>query len=89
MRYIKFCGGTEYLGTDYEQVDAYPDDITDEDLNDEAKTIAESNAEDCEYLATGWDDDFQSEEDREAYYDSIWYSWQPISEEKYKELGDK
>lgn len=89
MRYIKFSGGTDYRGTDYEEVNIYPDDVTDECLNDEAITIAENNAESYEYLVNGGDNDFQSEEERAAYYEGVWCNWQEISEKEYKELEGK
>ena len=57
---------TPYCGTDMEYW-VYAN--SEEDINkDDIETWVYDNAEGFEYLATGWDDDFESEEEREDYY---------------------
>lgn len=88
MRYIKFIGGTDYCGTDFTLVREYEDDWSDADLNEEADELATANGESFEYLATGWDNDFETEEDREAYYEGCYCGWEEISKEEYDEFGE-
>lgn len=84
MRYIKFEGGTRYCGTDFESYEAY-EEIEDSVLDEIAIDLAQDNAESYEYLETGWDEDFEDEEDRENYYADAYCNWTEITEEEYKE----
>ena len=62
---------TPYCGTDTEYwvLAEKEDDIDPEDMED----LVRDNAEGFEYLATGWDEDFESEEEREDYYADCGY----------------
>lgn len=57
---------TPYCGTDttYWVLAAKEDDIDTEDIG----IWVQENAEGFEYLAPGWDGDFETEEDREDFY---------------------
>lgn len=83
MRYIKFTGGNGYTGCDIEDYVAY-EDISDEELNEIANEYALDNGETYEFVATGWDEDWEDEADREDYYDSCWCIWEEISEEEFE-----
>lgn len=56
---------------------------------EEAETYANENTyqygESYEHVATGWDEDFESEEDRDYYYENCTYSIEEITEEEYQE----
>lgn len=43
------------------------------------------NAQSFRHCATGWGSDFESEEEREAYYEDCCGSWVYISKEEYEE----
>lgn len=47
--------------------------------------LAYQCAESYEYLETGWDDDFENEDDREAYYENAlsYCGWNYCSKEEY------
>ena len=62
---------TPYCGTDttYWVLAAKEDDIDTEDID----IWVHDGAESFEYLATGWEDDFETEEDREDYYADCGY----------------
>ena len=86
MKYIRFYGSTGYAGTDYEDYEVYyDDDISSDELDQESEERGYANAEDYEYMVTGWNSDWESEDDREQYYsDALDYSgWEEIDEEEY------
>lgn len=62
---------TPYCGTDttYWVLADHEGDIPEEDLDDWVHEDAES----FEYLATGWDEGFETEEDREEFYAECGY----------------
>jgi hypothetical protein len=62
---------TPYCGTDttYWVLADHEGDIPEEDLDDWVHEGAES----FEYLATGWDEGFETEEDREEFYAECGY----------------
>lgn len=89
MRYIKFTGGTEYCGTDFTLVREYDDNISEDDLDEEAAILANDTGADFEYMATGWDDGFETDEERETYYEGCWCYWDEISKEEYDEFEEE
>ena len=84
-RYIYFTGGTGYCGCDFEEVMEYPDGTPDEILDIDAQEKAIDNGESFEHVATGWDDDFETDEEREDYYAECWCNWTEITKEEYDE----
>ena len=42
-------------------------------------------AESYTYVATGWDEDFESEEEEEDYYENCTFDIEEITEEEYQE----
>lgn len=83
---------TPYCGTDttYWVFADHEGDIPKEELDD----WVHENAESFEYLATGWDEDFETEEDREDYYADCGcdisgpYTLEEAAEEGYCGLAD-
>lgn len=88
MRYFKFVADTPYCGTENEYFLECRDDITEEELNDYAEQFRFENAESFEYCATGWDDDFETEEDRQSYYEDCVCNYEEITKEEYEEIGE-
>lgn len=84
MRYIHFYGDAGYCGTDYHYFEEYPDGTSDGDIECDSDTYRQENSEGYEYLATGWDDDFEDEADREAYYDGACGHWDELSKEEWE-----
>ena len=86
MKYVKFFISNGYSGCDYEEVERFDDDITDEELNTICGDLAYGNAEEYEYQARGgWDAEWEDEDDRELYYEDAcaYSSWSYITEEEY------
>lgn len=87
MIYVRFYGGNGYCGCDYEEYVAFNDDIDEQDLDEYSNELCYENAETYEYVVTGWNEDWESEEDREWYYeDALGYAnWDYCSQEEYEE----
>jgi hypothetical protein len=96
MRYIKFYGGTPFCGTDYEEYEAFEDNITDAQLEDESAERSYSNASMYEDIETDYQiyqDDFDTEEEYEeayneasdAYYEECCGNWEEVSYEEFLE----
>ena len=85
MVYVKFSGGNGYCGCDFEEYEAYDHEVDDDFLNEVLDELVRDNGESFEYVATGWDNDFESEEERESYYSNCSGSWEIITEEEYRE----
>lgn len=89
MRYIHFFGNTGYCGTDYHYFNEYTDDFPDAILNQISEDYRIDNASSYEYLATGWDDDFEDDEEEEAYYAEAEGYWEEVSKEEYEKLKEE
>lgn len=88
MIYVRFFGGNGYCGCDYEEYHAYDnDDVTEAELEQIAVDMAYENAEQYEYVVTGWQEDWESEEDRESYYDDAlsYCGWEYCSKGEYED----
>ena len=85
MKYVHFWGGNGYCGCEYEEYVMFSDEFPEEEIDDYSAELAYQNAEFFEYAATGWYDDFETEDDREAYYeDALSYcGWNYCSKEEY------
>ena len=87
MIYVEFTGNAGYAGTDYEEYMTFEDDTTEAEINATSDEIAYDNAETFEYVARGWAEKWDSEEEKEEYYDTAlsYCGWNYISKEEYEE----
>lgn len=67
-----------------EEIFAFTDNVTDEEIENEVKCAAEEFFDDYSFGYTGWDNDFANDDDEAEYYDGCSYSWDYIDEEEYK-----
>lgn len=86
MVYIKFIGGNGYCGCDWEEYQAF-EDFNEKKFDEILEELSYANAESYEYIATGWGEDFETEDDREDYYDRALSegNWFEVTEEEYEE----
>ena len=77
------CADTPYCGTEEIEYFEVPDDVTEEELNEQCDEMTYNNAESFEYLATGWDEDFENDDERNNYYDDCFGGWEFITKEEY------
>lgn len=90
MFYFKFTATTPYCGTDHEEYHQFDEKPRIDDLEEMADEIARANAEQYEYLVTGWnndnyDDEEEKEQALEFYYEDCSCTWEEISAEEYEE----
>ena len=87
MIYVRFYGGTGYCGCDYEEYEAFPDDVDVSYIDELSQDMAYENAESFEYVVTGCGESWESDEDRDEYYeDALEYcGWDYCSQEEYEE----
>lgn len=86
MVYIKFVGGNGYCGCDWEEYQAF-EEFNEKEFDEILEELSYENAESYEYVATGWGEDFETEDDREDYYDRALSegNWFEVTEEEYEE----
>lgn len=87
MKYVHFWGSTGYAGTDYEEYVEFEDDALDGDIEGYSEELNYENAETYEYVARGWAEDWESDEDREEYYETAaeYAGWEYVTKEEYNE----
>lgn len=87
MKYIRFTGSTGYAGTDYEEYVAFPDEVTEKEIDEYSYDLAAENAETYEYVARGWGEEWEDEDDRTMYYDDAmdYCYWEEVTKEEYEE----
>lgn len=90
MFYFKFTATTPYCGTEHEEYHQFDEKPSIDDLDEMADDIKGGNAEQYEYLVTGWNDDnYDDEEEREQaldlYYQDCTCTWEEISAEEFEE----
>lgn len=87
MKYVRFYGGNGYCGCDYEDYVVFDDNCPEREIDDYSEQLAYENAENFEYVVTGWNSDFETEDDRELYYeDALSYcGWDYCSKEEFEE----
>ena len=85
MRYIRITGSNGYYGGDFEEVIKIDDNLTSEDIDFIAEQLTYEYAEENSYLATNWDEGFETEEEEENYFlDALdRTNWEEITEEEY------
>lgn len=94
MFYYKFTASTEYCGTEHEEYHKFEIKPKADELEELAGEIAHENAEQFEYLVTGWDnenvEDMSEDEVEELlnnYYADASCSYEEITKEQYDEEG--
>lgn len=86
MVYIKFVGGNGYCGCDWEEYQVF-EEFNEKEFDEILEELSYENAESYEYIATGLGEDFETEDDREDYYDRALSegNWFEVTEEEYEE----
>lgn len=86
MHYIHFYGSNGYCGCDYDEYLEVDDDTPVDELDRYSEEFAYEWAESYEYVATDWNESWESEEDREEYYsDAVGNAnWEEITKEEFE-----
>lgn len=93
-RFFRFKATTGYCGADDERYVRFPEEVTEEELQEYADDFAHDNAATFEYLVFGWDADpveegemTQEEYDQqiEDYYADCCCEYVEVSKEEFEE----
>lgn len=85
MRYFKFMYDNGVItGAENEYVE-FDDNVTEAELNDYGAEALYDYADSYEYLATGYGNNFEDEDERDAYYENCDFSYKEVTEEEYME----
>lgn len=96
MKYFKFTVGTPYCGTEEERYLAFPDGVTEKELEEYAEEMAHDQGESYEYMVFGWgvdpveDGEMSQEEYDEQiddFYADCYCEYIEVSEEEFNENG--
>ena len=87
MVFVKFTGGDCYCECDFEEYMKFDHDVDEDFLDGCLDDLVADNAQAFEHVVTGWDGDWESEEEEERYYEDCSGSWKIITEEEYLENG--
>ena len=97
MKFVKFFGGTNFCGQEFERYEVFNDMISEEELSHYAGELAQDNAAmfDCHSLYGLSEEDYDTIEDYETaleeasaeFYENAWGSWEEISEKDFLENG--
>lgn len=96
MKYFKFTANTPYCGTEGEEYLAFPDGVTEKELEEYADELAHTQGENFEYLVFGWDadpvgDGEMSQEEYDEQIDNFYADcsceYTEVSEEEFEENG--
>lgn len=91
MRYIHFYGSAGYCGTDYDDFQVFDSNIGDSELNQISEDMAYDCAQSYSYLHTGWEEDFENEEDEEQYYENAmsYCGWEELSKKEWEKKKEE
>lgn len=88
-RYIIATRSNGYCGCDSTECYIFPEGTTNEEIDKYIDEGMYDYAEDYEYIARGgWDEDWEDEDEAEAYYNECYFDWHDATEdeiEDYKE----
>ena len=87
--YYKLTVWTPFAGTEEEYYFEFDQPVTEKDLEEILDEYIQIHAEGYEYLVTGWEGDFEDEEERDNYYADCGGQWEEIIKEEYEgEVGE-
>lgn len=81
-RYIVITLSNGYCGCDKTEYVIFPEGTTDSEIEAYIEDEIVDYAESYSCMATGWEGDFESEEDEETYYDNINSNWREVTKEE-------
>lgn len=84
-RYIIVTRHNGYCGCDSTEYYIFPEETTDSEIDEYIEEGMYDYSESYEYLVTGWGEDWESEDDREEYYDNCGFDWHEADEEEREE----
>jgi len=85
-RYVIVTRYNGYCGCDSTEYYIFPEGMADGEIDEYIEEGMYDYAEDYEYVARGgWDEDWESEDDREEYYNNCGFDWREADDEEREE----
>lgn len=81
-RYIIVTRSNGYCGCDSTECYIFPEGTTNEEIDKYIEEGMYDYAESYEYVARGWDEDWEDEDEAEAYYNECCFDWHDATEEE-------
>lgn len=81
-RYIIVTRSNNYCGCDSEECYIFPEGTSDIEIDEYIGEGMYDYAEQYDYVARGWGEDWESEEDEEAYYNDCSFDWHEATVEE-------
>lgn len=89
-RYIIVTRSNGYCGCDSTEYYIFPEETTDNEIDEYIQEGMYDYAEQYEYVAIrGWGEDWEDEDDREAYYDNCGFDWHEATEEEREDYEEE
>lgn len=89
-RYIIGTRSNGYCGCDVTEYLIFPENITDSEIDAYFVEGMYDYAQGYEYIAQGgWDEDWESEEEEEMYYENCTYEWHEATEEEKEDYANE
>jgi len=89
-RYIVVTRSNGYCGCDSTECYIFPERTTDKEIEEYIEEGMYDYAEYYEYVARGgWDEDWESEDDAEAYYAKCDFEWHDAEEDEIEEYKEE
>ena len=85
MFYYRFRSSAGYCGTEQEFCLSFEEPLTKEEQDDFCEEYSQEAFESFSYLATGWNEDFESEEEEESFREQCECDCIEITQKEYEE----
>lgn len=90
MYYYHFIADTPYCGTEYHELLETKQLMTQKEIKEYCEDVRIQNAECYSYLETGWEDDWESEEQAEEYFSNCSCYCEEITDpDRWEELKEE
>lgn len=89
-RYIIVTRSNGYCGCVSTEYYIFPEGTIDNEINEYIQEGMYDYAQSYEYIAQGgWDEDWEDEEEEQAYYDDCCFDWHDATEEEKEDYKDE
>lgn len=88
-RYIVATRNNNYCECDSEEYYIFPEGTPDSEIDEYIEEGMYDYAESYEYVARGWGEDWESEEDEEEYYNNCSFYWREATEEEKENCNEE
>lgn len=88
-RYIIVTRSNNYCGCDSEEYYIFPEGTSDIEIDEYLEQGMYDYAEQYEHVAKGWGEDWENEDEEEAYYNNCVFDWYEATEEERQDYEEE